>query len=144
MANEMPSSGQHTGLTRKVLQWTERFMHIVDMIKANHLQASDWAHLEELVDLPSFRRAGVLLKPEVEVSDWQHYKAFMMEYGSQVSWEGTMRRITEVPGLVFQELTERNRRHGVTDISNTVTIYKFNDAGKLIHLDAYVAHIGTK
>jgi hypothetical protein len=49
-----------------------------------------------------------------------------------------------VQGLVFLELEERNTRDGVTDIANTVTIYKFNEASQLIHLDVYVAHIGTR
>jgi hypothetical protein len=144
MANGLPSSETYAGLTRKVLQWTERFMHIVDMIKQKKLQPRDWAHLEELVDIPNFKRVGVLLKPEVEVSNWTHYKAFMIEYGGMVSWEGTLRRITEVPGLVIQELEERNTWNGVTDISNTVSIYKFNDAGKVTNLDIYVAHLGQR
>jgi hypothetical protein len=144
MANEMPSSAQYSGLTRKVLLWTERFMHIVDMIKLGTLTAADWARLEELVDLPNFQRVGVLLNPQVEVSDWPQYKAFILQYGGMVSWEGTLRRITEVPGLVFQELQERNTRAGVTDVSNTVTIFRFNDAGKVVHLDVYVAHLATQ
>ena len=55
-----------------------------------------------------------------------------------------MRRITEVPGLVYLELEERNTREGVTDVSNTVTIYEFNQASKLRKLNVYVAHIGTR
>jgi hypothetical protein len=128
----------------QVLQWTERFMQIVDMVKRNTLTALDWERLEELVDVSNFQRVGVLLTPQVEVSNWQHYRAFIMQYGCMVSWERTLRRITEVPGLVFQELQERNMRDGVMDISNTVTIYKFNEVGKVAHLDVYVAHIGTR
>lgn len=50
-----------------------------------------------------------------------------------------MRRITEGPGVVIQELEERNTRDGVTDVVNTVMIFTFNDAGKFDHLDVYVA-----
>jgi len=59
-------------------------------------------------------------------------------------WEGTLRRITEVPGLVFLELEERNTRDGVTDVSHTVTIYEFDSADKLLKLDVYVAHIARR
>jgi hypothetical protein len=100
--------------------------------------------LEELVDVKGFQRVGVFLTARVERSNWQEYKGFITQYGGTTSWEGTLRRITEVPGLVFLELEERNSAKGVTDIANTVTIYKFNEAGKLSHLDVYVAHIGQR
>jgi hypothetical protein len=144
MANEMPSSDKFTGLSRKVLQYSERFLGVVNRIKKPGFSAADWAPIEELVDVQQFRRVGVFLTAAVETSNWQQYKGFITEYGGMTSWEGTLRRVTEVPGLVFLELEERNTRNGVTDIANTVTIYKFNDAGKLVHLDVYVAHIGTR
>ena len=144
MANEMPNSASYTGLSRKVLQYSERFLQIVNKIKKPGFSDSDWAPLEELVDLQNFQRVGVFLTASVEVSNWQQYKGFITEYGGTTSWEGTLRRITEVPGLVYLELEERNSRNSVTDIANTVTIYKFNEAGKLSNLDVYVAHIGQR
>jgi hypothetical protein len=144
MANEMPNSASYTGLSRKVLQYSERFLQIVNKIKQPGFSPADWASLEELVDVQKFQRVGVFLTAQVEVSNWQQYKGFITQYGGMTSWEGTLRRITEVPGLVYLELEERNTRNGVTDIANTVTIYKFNEAGKLTHLDVYVAHIGER
>jgi hypothetical protein len=144
MANEMPSSANFTGLSRKVLLYSERFTQIVNKIKKPGFSQADWGPLEELVDVKGFQRVGVFLTARVEVSNWQEYKGFITQYGGTTSWEGTLRRITEVPGLVFLELEERNSANGVTDIANTVTIYKFNEAGKLSHLDVYVAHIGQR
>jgi hypothetical protein len=144
MANEMPKSAEYQGLSRKVLQYSEEFLRVVNKIKQPGFSAADWAPLQSLVDVPNFKRVGVFLTPQVEVSNWQQYTQFITQYGGMTSWEGTLRRITEVPGLVFLELEERNTRDGVTDIANTVTIYKFNDAGKLSHLDVYVAHIGQR
>lgn len=144
MANEMPNSASYTGLSRKVLQYSERFLQIVNKIKKPGFSEADWAPLEELVDLQNFQRVGVFLTARVEVSNWKQYKGFITEYGGNTSWEGTLRRITEVPGLVYLELEERNSRNSVTDIANTVTIYKFNEAGKLSNLDVYVAHIGQR
>jgi hypothetical protein len=143
MANEMPKSTEYQGLSRKVLQYSEEFLRVVNKIKQPG-SAADWTPLQSLVDVPNFKRVGVFLTPQVEVSNWQQYTQFITQYGGMTSWEGTLRRITEVPGLVFLELEERNTRDGVTDIANTVTIYKFNDAGKLSHLDVYVAHIGQR
>jgi hypothetical protein len=144
MANEMPKSADYSGLSRKVLRYSEEFLRIVNKMKQPGFSEAEWAPLEDLVDLANFQRVGVFLTERVEVSNWQQYKQFISQYGGKTSWEGTLRRITEVPGLVFLELEERNTRGAVTDVANTVTIYKFNQAGKLCNLDVYVAHIGRR
>ena len=141
MANEMPSAESYQGLSRKVLQYSENFSRIAEKLKQRSLSEADWAPMGELVDVDNFQRVGVFLTDRVEVSNWQEYKALITQYGGMTAWEGTLRRITEVPGLVYLELEERNTRDGVTDVSNTVTIYEFNQAGKLRKLDVYVAHI---
>jgi hypothetical protein len=137
----MPSSESYRGLSRKVLQYSERFKHIADKIRAGTITDADWASMEELVDVPNFQREGVFLTDKVEVINWQQYKNIISQYAGATTWEGTLRRITEVPGLVFLELEERNTRDGVTDVSHTVTIYEFNNAGKLRKLHVYVAHV---
>lgn len=144
MANEMPASENYSGLSRKVLQYSEHFKRIADRIREGTVSDADWAPMEELVDTARFRRVGVFLTPQVEVSTWQQYRKIIDQYGGMTRWEGTLRRITEVPGLVFLELEERNTRNGVTDVSNTVTIYEFNQADRLCRLDVYVAHIGQR
>jgi hypothetical protein len=144
MANEMPNSNDYSGLARKVLQYSENFLRIVNKIKRPGIRESDWAPLEELVDVKNFRRLGVFLTERAEISDWPQYKELITQYGGMTAWEGTLRRITEVPGLVFLELEERNTRDGVTDVSHTVTIYEFNSAAKLSKLDVYVAPIAKR
>lgn len=144
MANEMPDPDAYEGLSRKVLQYCARFRQLVGRIKQPGFSEADWAPVEELVDVENFRRMGVFLTQRAELSNWQQYKKLITEYGGRTSWEGTLRRITEVPGLVFLELEERNSRDGVTDVSNTVTIYEFDAAGKLCKLDAYVAHVAQR
>jgi hypothetical protein len=144
MANEMPSSEAYKGLSRKVLQYSERFLRIVNEMKRPGFSETDWAQLEELVDVKNFRRLGVFLTDRAEVSNWQQYKQLITQYGGMTAWEGTLRRITEVPDLVFLELEERNTRDGVTDVAHTVTIYEFNSAGKLGKLDVYVSPIAKR
>jgi len=141
MANGMPQAEDYKGLSRKVLQYCAGFKLIADKIRQGSISESDWAVMEELVDVPNFQREGVFLTDRVEISTWQQYKKILNQYGGMTQWEGSLRRITEVPGLVFLELEERNTREGVTDVSNTVTIYGFNDAGRLRKLDVYVAHV---
>jgi hypothetical protein len=144
MANEMPSSEKYSGLARKVLQYSENFLRIVNKIKQPGFGEVDWAPLEEIVDVKNFRRLGVFLTDRAEVCNWPQYKQLITQYGGMTTWEGTLRRITEVPGLVFLELEERHTRDGMTDVSNTVTIYEFNSAAKLSKLDVYVAHIAKR
>lgn len=136
--NEMPDPAEYSGLSRNVLQYSEAFNQIIGKIKEPGFSDADWTPLETLIDTENFERMGVFLTPVAEVIGWEQYKKYITQYGGGTSWEGTLRRITEVPGLVILELEERNTRDGVTDVANTVTIYKFNDAGKLVHLDVYV------
>jgi len=110
MANEMPKSADYKGLSRNVLQYSERFLRVVDKMKQPGFSEADWAPLEELVDLENFQRVGVFLTERVEVSNWQQYKQFITQYGGKTSWEGTLRRITEVPGLVLRSGTRETVR----------------------------------
>jgi len=138
VANEMPGSNDYSGLSRSVLQYSEAFTALVDKSKSGPLTDADWGVIERLVDIGSFQREGVFLTPRAEVIGWEKYKSYISQYAGGTSWEGTLRHITESPGRVVLELEERNTREGVTDYSNTVTIYEFNEEGKLRHLDVYV------
>jgi hypothetical protein len=144
MTNEMPSPDRYTGLSRTVLLYCESFRRLADKIRQKTFTDADWAPIEALVDTANFQREGVFLTGVVELTDWSQYKKLITQYGGMTSWAGSLRRITEVPGLVFLELEEQNTREGVTDVSNTVTIYKFNEAGKLTKLDVYVGHVGKR
>lgn len=143
MANEMPPAVQFTSLTRKVMEYSEHFAAIVEKAKSG-LTDADWAEIESMVDIANFQRVGRFLTDKVETIDWPTYKGYISQYAGYTHWEGTLRRITEGPNVVIQELEERNTRDGVTDIANTVMIYAFNAAGKLSHLDVYVAHIAER
>jgi hypothetical protein len=68
MANEMPGSASYQGLSRKVLQYSENFLRIVNKIKQSGSSDADWAPLEEIVDMKDFQRVGVFLTNQAEVS----------------------------------------------------------------------------
>jgi hypothetical protein len=144
MANEMPSSDKFTGLSRKVLEYSEGFSKIVEKLKLGPVPDADWEQFEKVVDVANFERQGVFLTPQAEVCGWRQYKETIIKYGGATDWEGTLRKITEVPGRVILELEERNTRDGVIDVSNTVTIYEFNEAQQVRHLEVYVMPLGTR
>lgn len=141
MANEMPNADEFKGLSRQVLRYSEAFARVVEALRTSGSADAAWAQMEELVDVDNFKREGVFLTKTSETLNWAQYKNYVTQYAGATLWEGTLRRITEVPDLVYLELEERNTRNGVTDTSNTVTIYKFNKAGKLSNLDVYVSHL---
>jgi hypothetical protein len=144
MGNEMPDPSGYSGLSRKVLQYCAAFDRIAQKLKRGDLSEADWAPIEELVDTRNFVRLGVFSEPQSELIDWPTYRKYLTQYGGATSWEGTLRRITETPGLVHLELEERNTRDGVMNVSNTVTIYKFDQAGRLTNLDVYISHIENR
>lgn len=141
MPNEMPNPENYMGLSRLVLQYADSCSRIFVKLKQGKLSETDWDSLEKLVDVKNFQRVGIFLTDKVEVITWQQYKETIKQFGKMFSWEGTFRRITEVPGLVILELEERNIIENVMDVSNTVTIYEFDQADKIIKLDVYVAHL---
>jgi len=141
MTNEMPNPEKYKGLSRLVLQYANNLSQIFEKLKQGILSKTDWASTEELVDIDNFQRVGIFLTDQVEVSTWKQYKATVEQFGTMSSWEGTLRRITEIPGLVFLELEERITTGNIMDIYNTVTIYEFNQADKLVKLDVYVARL---
>lgn len=138
MANEIPSSETFTGLSRKVLHYSELFAQIVARLKEPDFSEADWAPLEKLVDVDKFVRRGVFLTDKPETINWQTYKSYITQYGGATQWEGTLRHITEAPNRVILELEERNTRDGFTHVANTVTTYGFGDDGKLETLEVYV------
>ncbi len=144
MANEIPPSSEFAGLSRSVIAYSEAFTALVAKIKAGLLTDADWHDFEQLVNVQEFVREGVFMGPVAEVIDWPTYRHYVTQYGGHTDWEGTLRHITEVPGRVILELEERNTRGGMTHVSNTVTIYEFDDTGKLRHLDVYVSPIGER
>lgn len=138
MANEMPRSSEFTGLSRKVIEYSGAFSDIVETAKSRPLTDADWSTIEQLVATDTFERVGVFLGAQAEVIGWAKYKYYVSQYAAGTSWEGTLRHITEEPGRVILELEERNSRDGVTDVSNTVTVYEFDEQEKLRHLEVYV------
>jgi hypothetical protein len=143
MATEIPPASQFTGLTRKVLEYGERFEAIVAKAKRG-LTDADWATIETAVDVANFQRVGRFLTEETEIIDWPTYRGYITKYGGYTDYDAKLRRITEGSNVVIQELEERNTANGVTNISNTVSIFAFSPAGLITHLDIYVARLGER
>ena len=118
-------------LTRKVLDYEQAMKRLVPAITA----PADWAPLAEFVAVDTFERVGTFL----EVQDWQQYTEMLTQWASTTEkFETTVRRISELPGLVYFEIEERHFRGGNVHVVNSMTVFEFDEDGKIRHLDVYL------
>jgi hypothetical protein len=107
---------------------------VVDEAKQPGFSEASWAPLAELVDVDAFERVGAFK----EVQRWPEYVTFLTGWASGATWECSFKRITESGDLVFLELEERLGMGDVKTAVNSLSVYEFNDAGKIRHLDIYL------
>ena len=118
-------------LTRKVLDYEQAMKRLVPTIEA----PADWAPLAEFVAVDTFERVGTFL----EVQNWQQYTEMLTRWASATeTFETTVRRISELPGLVYFEIEERHFRGGDVHVVNSMTVFEFDEDGKIRHLDVYL------
>jgi hypothetical protein len=118
-------------LTRKVLDYTQTMKRLVPAITA----PADWAPLAEFVVVDEVERVGTFL----EVQDWQRYTEMLTQWASATeTFETTVRRISEMPGLVYFEIEERHFRGGNVNVVNSMTVFEFDEDGRIRHLDVYL------
>jgi hypothetical protein len=118
-------------LTRKVLDYEQAMKRLVPAITA----PADWGPLAEFVAVDEFERVGTFL----EVQNWQQYTEMLTQWASATeTFETTVRRISELPGLVYFEIEERHFRGGNVHVVNSMTVFEFDEDGKIRHLDVYL------
>lgn len=126
--------GNYTGLSRKVLEYSQIMKRVVDSARQPGFSVASWAPLVELVAIDEFERVGNFK----EVMNWQDYVTFLTSWAMSAEWECSFKRITEVGNVVFLELEERSRFGDFSSVVNSVSVYEFNNAGKIGHLDIYL------
>jgi hypothetical protein len=106
----------------------------VDRAKAPGFSTQSWEPLTELIAVEKFVRVGNFK----EVMDWQAYIDFLTSWAVASDWECSFKRVTESGNTVFLELEERSRIGDFRSVVNSVSVYEFNDAGKISRLDIYL------
>jgi len=118
-------------LTRNVRNYDRMMRELVSQVRTS----ADWAPLEQFIAVDDFQRVGVFR----EVQNWPAYVEMLTHWATSVdSFETTVRRISELPGLVYYEIEERHRRGPELNVVNSMTVFTFDDAGKISHLDVYL------
>lgn len=126
--------GRHTGLSRVVLEYSLIMKRLVDSAKQPGFSVESWAPLAALVAVDEFERVGHFK----EVMSWHDYVQFLTKWAPSADWECTFKRVTEGPGVVFLELEERIEAGGSRTVINSVSVYEFDAAGRIRHLDIYL------
>lgn len=126
------TSAEKTGpLTRTVLEFQRTMKRLVPNLKAS----GDWTPLAAFVAVDEFERVGTFL----EVQNWQQYTEMLTRWAAATeSFATTVRRISESSTLVYFEIEERHFRGDDIHVVNSMTVFEFNEAGKIRHLDAYL------
>ena len=117
--------------TQTVLDYVRTMTELVPSVAS----AEDWAPLTEFVAVDDFERVGTFL----EVQDWAAYTAMLTQWASAIAtFETTVRRISEVDGLVYYEVEERHHVGEHTNVVNSMTVFAFDDENRIRHLDVYL------
>jgi hypothetical protein len=118
-------------LTRRVLDYTHTMERLVPTVKS----VEDWAPLAEFVAVDGFERIGTFL----EVHDWKQYTGMLTRWASSIDkFETTVRRISELPDLVYYEVEERHFRGAKVGIVHSMTVFEFDEEGKICRLAVYL------
>jgi hypothetical protein len=125
---------QYSGLARRVLEYSLTMKRLVDAAKEPGFGVDDWAPLAEMVAVDDFERVGNFL----EVMSWPQYVEFLTRWATTSHWEGSFKRVTEHDNVVFLELEERSGVGEAATAVNSVSVYEFDGAGKIRHLDIYL------
>ena len=124
-------------LSAKVLAYGDCIERTVRAAKEPGFALSGWAELEAMLDVERFIRVGNFR----EVMTWPQYRDMLMQWGATTDFWANFRRISEVGNLVFLELEEHNTPQGGEEsVVNSLSLYEFDDAGRLVHLDIYLQY----
>ena len=122
---------------RKVLQYGEIIERTVRAAKEPGFTEAGWDELASLLDVARFERVG----NDKVAMGWDVYRSLLMGWATTTDFWSEFRRISEVGNIVFLELTEHNTVRGQAEsVVNSCTLYEFDEAGKLVHLDIYLQH----
>lgn len=124
----------YDGLGRKALDYTQAMGDLVTAAKDPGFSAERWSDLAEFVDTEVFERVGNFK----EVMTWSEYVGFLDSWARGSDWECSFKRLTESGDVVIVELEERSSVQGASSTVNSVSVYEFDETGRIRHLDIYL------
>ena len=132
MTNDPADIGR--ALAATVLGYDRIISELVQAAKEPGFSRASWAPLEALIAVNEFERIGILR----ETMNWEQYVEFLTKWAASKGFSTTLRRINAVPPLVYYEVEEHHFLDDDTKIINSMSVFEFDDAGKICHLDVYL------
>ena len=131
-----------TGLERRAIDYGQCQMRIAERAKDPNsgYTEDEWDELDDYVVVDKFKRVGNFM----EEMTYPVMKSFLKKWAKNSTWEGSFKRVHEHDNVVYLELEERNMHDGELAVANSVSVYHFNDEGKLYHLDVYLQRAPSK
>jgi limonene-1,2-epoxide hydrolase len=91
--------------------------------------------LERFVATDHFERIGTFL----ELQNWPQYLEMLTRWAQVTdSFETTVHRIVDTGRLVYFEIEERHFHGDEVTVVNSMTVFEFDDAGKILRLNVYL------
>lgn len=121
---------------------SQRVQQLVDVMRNNLVKAmkegvqeADWAPLRDLIAVEEFERVG----PFRDALDWQGYVQLLCQWlNHSEGWDPVMKLRVEADGVVFMQCEEMITNGDRVDPFYSLSIYRFNDQGKIKRLEVYM------
>ncbi|HEX7853272.1 MAG TPA: hypothetical protein VF503_06205 [Sphingobium sp.] len=122
------------GLSRRAIDYGLFQKRLMDRAKgAPDYSPDEWLGLKDFVS-DDFQRIGNFK----EVMTFADMIGFLQAWSPTQHWEGSFKRVSEIDNVVVLELEERVGEGAEQSAVNSVSIYEFDAAGKIHHLDIYL------
>lgn len=125
---------RYTGNARRAIDYGLFQKRLMDRAKgAADYSPDEWLGLKDFVT-DDFQRIGTFK----EVMTFEDMVRFLQAWSPTQHWEGSFKRVSEHDNVVFLELEERVGEGDGQTAVNSVSVYQFDAAGKIRHLDVYL------
>lgn len=125
---------RYSGNVRTAIEWGLFQKRLMDRSKdAADYSPEEWVGLKQYA-ADDFQRIGNFK----EVMSFSDMIGFLQAWSPTIHWEGSFKRVSEHDNVVFLELEERVGTGAEQNAVNSVSVYEFDAAGKIRHLDIYL------
>ena len=133
--NIADAAQRYSGNMRTAIEYGLFQKRLMDRAKgrAPDYSPDEWFGLKDFVT-DDFERIGNFK----EVMTLGDMVGFLQAWSPTQHWEGSFKRVSECGSVVFLELEERVGEGDGQTAVNSVSVYEFDAAGKIRHLDVYL------
>jgi len=122
-------------LSEKVIGFVNEMKKVIDKGRKPDFSRDDWAPMAEYIAKDEFIRVG----PFHDELNWPDYETMLTQWvTTSDGWNPVAKRMNEAPGIVYLELDEMVTDGDRTFPFHSLSVYAFNDAGKIRRIDVYM------